>query len=557
MRWVTAWFLAVFIAAGTGFTALATELNQEEGVMPLHSAEYTRTLNRFASTDTDAAFYNPAGLAFMKRKGLHGQFSSNTLYVKRISTQKYWGLYANLTPYVPFAPVPISGGIIAKLADSYVNPLFGGLPKEYTANIIAPCLPAVDVVYNGDNWAVYFDLHVTQAAPGLTFEQGLPVLDWGALATFESAAAVFNNVAVPGPLDTEANYILRNNYAQRTEYYVAGTVGASYAFIEQLAAALGVRYIYAMGNQKIGVQNAGTVGQIELLGETILQESPWLIDTDLKGHGFGLILGLHVKPIEIIDIGIKYEYYFPMVLDKHTKKFQAPGTIVSSGQLNIFLDEWWKLPWWEKKDPTSAWETLDENIGKMNADTFKKVGKKLKVTYPQTLSMGFSIKIVEGLRAETSGEVTFKPFVDLGGRQSKWNLGYKVGQCLEWFFVKQAAVSVGYLYNDFGIEKSRKHEVNYRGRNEVDPLLSSHSVAGGFKILPIDWLDIDIGAMYMIFKKEKTDTAEFVTVQFPTLHFIRKKFDERRWSVAIGLTAHLFGGDKLKKVDEYGILLKK
>jgi hypothetical protein len=108
---------------------------------------------------------------------------------------------------------------------------------------------------------------------------------------------------------------------------------------------------------------------------------------------------------------------------------------------------------------------------------------------------------------------------------------------------------VGYLYNDFGIKKTSRYSINARKRNEVDPLLTSHTIGGGFKIIAADWLDINLGAMYMFFKKETTKTVEFTNVTFPTLHFINKKFDERRWSVAIGLTVHLFG-DNVKKEQE-------
>jgi len=68
--------LCVIMAIPVG----ATRLNQEEGIWPNHSADWVRTLNRFASTDVDAAFYNPAGLAFMKKKGLHIQFTSQTIH---------------------------------------------------------------------------------------------------------------------------------------------------------------------------------------------------------------------------------------------------------------------------------------------------------------------------------------------------------------------------------------------------------------------------------------------------------------------------------------------
>ena len=47
------------------------------------SAESIRTLNRFASTEVDAAYFNPAGLSFMKTEGLHLYVSDQMIFQKR------------------------------------------------------------------------------------------------------------------------------------------------------------------------------------------------------------------------------------------------------------------------------------------------------------------------------------------------------------------------------------------------------------------------------------------------------------------------------------------
>ena len=45
-----------------------------------YSAEYLATLNRNASTDPDAAFYNPAGIAFSKTTGLSLQLTNQSIF---------------------------------------------------------------------------------------------------------------------------------------------------------------------------------------------------------------------------------------------------------------------------------------------------------------------------------------------------------------------------------------------------------------------------------------------------------------------------------------------
>ena len=513
MRRVSIGVMSIVMMLGVLFinSAQATRLNQEDGIMQNHSADYVRTLNRSASTDVDAAFYNPAGLAFLDVQGLHIQFSSQVFHVQRLHSMDYYGIYVQ--------------GVGGGLTNNIRNPNFAGKPKEYEAVTTAPCLPGFDLVYKGKQWAVYLDFGMMQAAPGMTFKQGLSVIDWGIMAPIETLTA---GAAIP------YDGILRNPSARRTEYYLGTTVGASYKILDWLAAAIGVRYIYATGNQNISVTgNANILG-----GGSIPDSSPWLIDVDVKGHGVGLIFGLDFKPVDMINIGLKYEYYPNMELEKKTNKFIAPALVINSGSLNLFLDDISDLVLLQ-----AAGYAID--ITRMNPQTFKNIGKKLKVTYPQTLSMGFSVMPVKNLKLETSGELSFRGARDLGGRESNWSIGYRVGQSIEWTFVPQAAVSVGYLYNDFGIKKDK--------RDEVDPLLTSHTVGGGFKFMVVDWLDINLGAFNSFFKPEKTNPNEYTNVSSPTMHFIKKRFDEKRWSVAIGLTVRLFTKADESKTEEKAI----
>lgn len=498
-------FLIVFIG-----TAHATRINQEDGIMPNHSADYVRTLSRFASTDVDAAFYNPAGLAFMEKEGLHVQLSGQTYFVNRTHTMDYYGILVN------------SGGTVTGgLTQNIKNPNFMGKPKKYEATTTAPFLPGFDIVYKKDKWAVYLDAGLMQAAPGMMFNQGLAVLDWGIMAPFETALSA-----------SPMNYfgITRNATAKRTEYYIGVTVGGAYAILDWLSAAIGIRYIYATGNQNIEVTGGANLIDVGGGGISGAQFEPWVIDTDVKGHGAGIILGLDFKPADIVNIGIKYEFYPTMALNKKTNKFYAPATAINSGNLNMFLDSFDKLL---PAIVFMPYSPVQVDISKMNPDTFKNVGKTLKVTYPQTISVGFKINILKNLRAETSGELSLRQFRDLDGREKNWRFGYRVGQCLEWNIVPTVAVSAGYSYNDTGIKPNK--------RDEVDPLLNSHTVGGGFKFSLTEYLDINLGGMNIFFVPAKTMPVDYTNVTNPTLHFLRKKYDEKRWSIAFGLTLHLFG----------------
>jgi long-chain fatty acid transport protein len=489
----------------------ASRLNQEDGIMPNHSAEFVRTLNRNASTSADAAFYNPAGLAFLGYKGLTVMFSTQTYYAKRIHTMDYYGIKYNSQPMIP--------------TSNMLNPM-NGLPDEYTAETLAPVVPDLSVIWKEKDWAVFLHVGIMQAAPGMTFPQGLAVLDWGIMAPFETT------YAGSGGVSNDILGVWRNAKAVRTEYYIGGTVGGVYKITEWVAAALGIRYIYATGNQNITVKYAGVATETAA-GYDVSYTNPWLIDVDVSGHGAGIIAGFHFRPVKIVDIGIRYEYYPPMILKKVTNKFMVPGVVASSGNLNIFLDGAGNFPWYD----------TGFDITKMTPEALsrykKEVKPELKVTYPQTLSLGTSVCIWKGLRAEVSGELQFRHARDLDGRENNFRtLGYRFGGSLEWTFLPKATVSVGYLYTDFGVKP--------KARNEVDPLLRNHMMGGGFTFGVNEWLDITVGGFYAFYIPESVYNTEYTNVSGPTYHAINKTFDESRMSIGIGFTVKLFG----KPVDE-------
>jgi len=496
-------------------TAFASRLNQEDGIMPNHSADYVRTLNRNASTGADAAFYNPAGLAFLDYKGLTVQLSSQTYYAKRLHTMDYYGIQFMGNPMLP--------------TSNFLNPA-SGLPKEYSAETLAPVVPGFDLIWKDDAWAVFLNAGITQAAPGMTFGQGLAVIDWGILAPFETT------YAGTGGVSNNILGVWRDAKAVRTEYFIQGTVGGVYKIAEWVSTALGVRFIYATANQNITVKYAGVATETAG-GYNVSSVKPWLIDVDAKGAGAGIILGFHFRPIKIIDIGLKYEYYPPMVLKKKTNKLFVPGVVASSGSLNILVDGMDTFLKEYLYDPSGFDIT---KMTPMNLMKYRKeVKPSLKVTYPQSIALGTSVKIWKGLRAEVSGEIQLRKFRDLDGRENMFNpLGWRAGGCLEWTFLPKATVSAGYAFNDFGVKKGQ--------RNEVDPLLLSHSLGGGFLFGMSEWLDISLGAMYMIYMKERVYSYEYTNVSGATVHAMSKTFDEKRLSVAIGFTLKLFG----KKTEE-------
>ncbi|HPS57058.1 MAG TPA: hypothetical protein PK514_03040 [Spirochaetota bacterium] len=496
--------MLLFLQAVAG---LATDLNQEDGILSNHSTEYVRTLNRNTSTDPDAAFYNPAGLVFMSQDGLHINFSSQTYYVKKTHTLDFYafkkGEFGDVTP-------PPHGVINPDTGEPY---FVGTLPDEYPAELTVPVLPGLDIVWKQDKWAAFFDLAVMQAAINMTYGDGLAVLDWGNLLAFETGFSMDDYTLVGYSSNAEA---IRN------EMYIGITLGGAYEIMNWISAGGGLRIIHAQGNMKVKIDNIHYYYDDNLSDLSLLHEQgqDWDVDTDTEGFGFGVILSTHFRPegllpaLKGLDATFRLEYYLPMELQKTTNSFIAPAAIETSGNLDIFKDG-------------SASDDMVYNHGNGS--------KVLKATYPTTLNFGLSYLLLDWIKLLSSAQISLRQMRDLDGREKDYNLGYQCGLGVEFILNPKITLSTGYLYNDFGIKSDK--------RNEVDPLLRSHQVGGGAKFSIDEDLDINIGAFYQYFVPATAYYEKYVHVTEETWSYLRKDFEETRFSVSIGATYRMFSGE--------------
>ena len=487
----------------------ATELNQEDGILSNHSTEYVRTLNRNTSTDPDAAFYNPAGLAFIAKVGLHISFSSQTYYVHKEHTLDFYALRKD---YDPTPGVSIETRTPPHKQSSFI----GTLQDEYGATLTAPCLPGLDIIWKQDKWAVFFDLAVMQAAMDMTFGDGLAVLTWGNLLAFETGFNPDTQNLVSFSMDAEA---------VRNEMYIGITLGGAYEFVNWLSAGGGLRIIHAQGNMKVKIDDVRYLYRTNLTGLYTLEEGDdWGLDTDTEGLGFGIILSTHFRPEGLIpalkglDATLRFEYYFPMELEKTTNSFEAPASIEQSGNLDIFKDG-------------SANSDFNSGAGYGHGNG----SKVLKTTYAPTLNIGLSYMLFDWIKLLSSFQLSFRQMRDLDGREKDYNTGFQAGLGVEFILTDKITLSTGYLYNDFGIKPEC--------RTEADMLLSSHQVGAGGKFNVDENLDINIGAFFQYYLTSTTYYVKYVHVTDETWSYLRKDFDELRYSVSISATYRMFSSD--------------
>jgi long-chain fatty acid transport protein len=233
------------------------------------SAEYIRTLNRNAATDSaDAVVYNPAGVVKMPD-----------------------GFYVNL-----------AGQYVYK---EYTN-TFGGRDFDTDEPDLVPSLFAL---FRKDQWAAFGSINVV--CGGGTVEY-----DDGNADTFEigsGMAGFLNAFVAPG-------HVLRAHEVDGESFHTAFGLGGAYQLNDWISASLGVRYVDAIFEADGSTTITGPAGGI------------FEIDFEDTGDGWGGVLGVDIVPAEKWNIGIRYETEVDLELEADVDKDDFGGNVVADGR---------------------------------------------------------------------------------------------------------------------------------------------------------------------------------------------------------------------------------
>ena len=214
------------------------------------SAEYIRTLNRNAATDSaDAVVYNPAGVMEMEN-GIYGNLSLQY-------TDKDW-------------KNKVDGDTLSQDEPSIIPSLFG--------------------VYKKDRWAAFAAFTVPHGGGEVDYKDGN--------ATTRIGGWNIINLIGLGLYDT-----IKNESYKAESYYLGFTLGGAYKINDMVSVSLGTRYIDATNELKTSLQVQPSVfgagaGQLDRTANLEYEE-----DAD----GWCGIIGVNVAPTKELNIGLKYE----------------------------------------------------------------------------------------------------------------------------------------------------------------------------------------------------------------------------------------------------------
>jgi long-chain fatty acid transport protein len=265
------------------FGSIVTNTNQ--------SILFLRYPARNASTDIDAAYYNPAGTTHLS-DGWHFSLNNQTIFQEKTVT--------NAFPYLN-------------------NDTFIG-------DVKAPIFPSAFVVYKKNKLAFSFGFGPNAGGGSAEFEEGLP--------SFETPISVLPLLVTSLGLPT--TQYSADIFFKGSSIYFGFQLNASYQIHEMFSAALGLRYISANNTYEGSIENIMINPYHPLLNpNSNLISAPQFFNTvgmpgtaaalsnqsvDVKqvATGFTPILSAHINPCENLNIGLRYEFNTKLEFENQT-----------------------------------------------------------------------------------------------------------------------------------------------------------------------------------------------------------------------------------------------
>ena len=260
---------ALTLALGTAITAHAGGLMTNTN----YHIAFDRMFARGATTEIDAAYSNPAGLAW----GHEG-----------------WQLSLNFQK--PWQNRDIEASVLGYLGTSF--------DKKYNGVASAPIVPALFASYKKDRLAISGMIGIVGSGGFVEYDEGIPMFEVPLRALLAQAGMMPN---VPNPYAYSANM-------KGKQYIYGAQVNVAYKINDYFSAAIGLRGNYYDGYNRGFVNASIPTGNIDLID----------LRLDCIQRGFG------VAPIVSVDyhngpltIAARYEFRTKISTENDTKELSA------------------------------------------------------------------------------------------------------------------------------------------------------------------------------------------------------------------------------------------
>lgn len=435
--------------------------------IPNQDAAFVRMPSRGASTEIDAVFHNPAGLAFLD-DGWHFSFNNQALRQKTNIDASYQHL--NETP------------------------------SSFEGIISSPIFPSVYLAYKKKNISFSWALNPIAGGGGAEFK-GLPVAERNIadiVPNIKNILTFFDNLNLPTvPIDS-SHYNISGYEVDFSSnglaFFLGNQLGISYKLHKTTSFYGGVRYIYGRvsfdghtRNIRINVPEHGGwqrpgaylrsinpmflgAAADALDGNTANRE----IDAFQTTFGFTPLVGLHFSPNEKLHIGLRYEHRTVM-------KFT---TTVNDGKDGKPIDE--------NGDP------VPNELGLIDDFPIFVDGAVSRSDLPGLVGGGISYDVIPKLKVALGGRYILNTKANFDGREaSVTNNYYELESAIEYAVNDELKLSAGYTFGNWRLDDEYQ--------TDVDFWTNSHTIAFGGNYALSKKLDFNMGFLTTKFVEHTYD----------------------------------------------------
>jgi long-chain fatty acid transport protein len=343
------------------------------------SPEYMMSFTRTAATDSaDIANYNPAGTVFMAKNGLY--LNAGVQYLMK--------------PYEQTA---------------------GGTTYEQDEPSIIPNFYAV---YKQDDWAAFFSFTVPAGGGKLKWDDGDATTAALIAKTAAGAAALAGGTGAT---------TINSQSIEAESMYFGLTLGGAYKINNMISVSLAGRYIISQRAAKASANFA-----MDAVGAVPGNESTVVIDSDFEyeAQGFGGIIGVDIRPIEGLTIGLRYETVtkleYEYTMNTRSATVSGPVPAVNTGVQNSLL---------------TTLAGLDKD------------GQKLQYDLPALLSVGAEYVVMPGLTVGVTGVYYFIKQADWEGAEDNFENGWEAAISVAYQVMPDLKVSAGFNWTESGAQE--------------------------------------------------------------------------------------------------------
>lgn len=366
----------------------------------------------------EAAFYNIAGTGFMPN-GLFVE-AGNQFVIKE---------YKNEVATKALEPL---------LADG----------TSYNDETFVYLYPNADIVYKINNFAFFANFGIYAGGGTLEYSEGTAItsmLFLGKALEAKNAATQYASIgnttaATQYAKTASAMQNISDNHSLTVNSITYGEqVGLSYNFGNIVSVSAGVRFLEA--TQTLSLESDG----FSALGSTSNE-----VSCDADAFGVSPVFGIHVKPIETLDISAQLQ--LKTKLEYEVSNVENP--------------------------------TLAGSIGITD-------GKKFRTDLPTALNIGVGYQIMEPLYVSSSFNYYFNKSADLNSilGENDYSDSFEIAAGADYKFNEKWLASLGFAYGNQGTKDN--------SNNIFNPVLDSFQIGFGGEFKPIEQLAITLGGTYV------------------------------------------------------------